>query len=720
MPNLEMLFRPKTIAVVGVSEEPGKLGSVVLSNLRDAGFEGEIYIVNPKHQFLYGQRVYSKVSDIPVEIDLVIIIVPAPVVPSVMEECAEKNVKGVIIITAGFKETGEEGKKLEEKVLQIAKDANIRIIGPNCLGLIIPQNKLNASFAAGMPIDGDIAFMSQSGAICTALLDMAIPAGLGFSHFVSVGNKSDINENELMEYFLQNHHVKVIGAYLEDLVGGYDLIKRYLESFFPKPFVVLKPGKSKKAQIAMSSHTGSIAAKSDLEKIALEQHGIIQVDSIRGLYNLMMGFSWLPCPTGKNVAIITNAGGPGIIATDEIISAGLEIAELSESTINKLKEVLPPSCSLNNPIDVIGDALADRYKAAIETLLDAKEVDVIFVLLTPQLVTQIEETARVITLCIRENKKTIIPVIIGQKYTSPGLQRFFDNKIVAFKDIKDAVSVVTSMLKYAESSKNNTILSKFKNQYVKDNFTKGLYHMEIAEELKSVQQSEQSTNGYLSESLASKIAWECGLSLPEQGVFKTLDEIMSGKMNKFPLVIKATNRVLPHKTDYKAVFTNIKDTNDLKKAYSELEQNVRKSRKELFEVLVQEQVPIQLELIIGAIRTGDQKIYNGKQKGLGHFITFGAGGIYTEIMGDTRTILAPATRETISGEWKKLKVAKIAEGARGLDILPLSQIIDAIEAIQRLVLMYPEIESVDINPLIVNVDRVVAADVKFCVNGLQK
>jgi acetate---CoA ligase (ADP-forming) len=707
--GLNEMFEPKSIAIVGVSQDPSKLGSVILTNLMNAGFEGEIYPVNPKYPEIFGYKSYQSVSEIPDDVDMVCVAVPAPFVKDVMEDAGKKGVKAAVVITAGFKEIGEEGAKMEKEILEIARKYQIRILGPNCLGLMTPIAGVNVSFAASNPLDGSVAFLSQSGAFCTAILDMSLEKNVGFSHFVSMGNKSDLDENEIIEYWFDRPEVKVMGAYLEEIANGQKLLEIVHRKNASKPVIIMKPGKTNEAKAAISSHTGSMAGSIQTFQTAMRQAGIIEAAEINHMFNLMMGFSWSQFPKGKNVAVITNAGGPGIMATDSIIEHGLKMAQLTDETRERIAGCLPSTASTLNPIDVIGDALAERYKAPIDILVEDENVDSILVILTPQLVTQIEETSKLIINTARLAKKPIFAVFLGGKYVINGLQRMYDNRVPAFRYIDDAVKVLKSMYEFGQlqAQSNQEALSR---SNVLIDLGKGKYTEELRNEIVKGE-----VVG-ISEDLSIKLANEVGIDLPRQIVSRSIIEATEFAKDKYPVVIKATSDMIAHKTEEKALYLNIISDEELKADYTRLENMLKtKFNIDTPTILVQEMVKGDEEIFIGANRDGDETAYNENTSGFGHLLAFGKGGIFTEVYKDIDYALVPASRFDIFEAFKRTKVSQIVRGARGKDPLAMEEVLKTIEAIQKLVVLYPEIASVDINPLLLTKDRAVAVDVKIFV-----
>jgi acetyltransferase len=708
--SLEFLFNPKSIAIVGVSEDPTKLGSVLLSNLVDAKYEGKIYPVNPKHTQLYGFKTYSSVSQIPEVVDLVCIVVPAQFVKDILEDSGKKGVQGAVIISAGFSELGNEGAKIEEELYQISQKYNIRILGPNCLGAIVPSNNINVSFAASRPADGNIAFFSQSGAFCTAMLDMSLEKNVGFSHFISFGNKVDINENDLIKDWLNDDRVKVIGGYIEEIESGHKMIDIYQASETRKPLVLFKPGDSQEAQKAISSHTGSLAGSMQTFRTAMEQSGIILATEVNQMFNLMMSFSWSKIPKGNRVAIVTNAGGPGIIATDAIVRKGLKMAEISEDSKQAIKSFLPPTASVINPVDVIGDALAERYRAPIDILIKDDNVDCILVILTPQLVTQIEDTAKLIINTAKLSKKPIYTVFLGGKYVSFGLQRLYDEKIPAFRYIDEAVDVISSMYKYQQYGDSNKD-TEIQNNLLNSNLAKGKYSSQIKQLLADEVVA-------LPEDLAVKLVDEVGIVLPKQIVTSSINEAIDFAKDYYPVVLKATTEIIAHKTDQKALYLNIKNEEELRSSFEELITMIRSTfNVENPEILIQEMIMADEEIFIGANRDGTSNVYENNQPGFGHLLAFGKGGIYTEVYKDIAYSLVPAKRTDIESALTGTKVFQIINGARGKEKLAMDKLVDMIESIQELVLLYPEIESLDINPVLLTKDRAVCVDLKVFIKN---
>ena len=424
--KLDGVFKPRSIAVVGASTRPGTAGNDIFRNLLMSGFQGAVYPVNPKSHHVLGVHAFASLSDIPGEVDLVVVIVPSKVVLNVVDEAVAKGVKGFVVISAGFKETGKEGAKLEKQLAAKVQEAGIPLIGPNCLGIINTDTKIsmNAAFGRKMPKPGNLAFISQSGALCTSVLDYAEARGMGFSKFVSFGNKADVNEIDLLQYLAKDEKTSVIAMYLEDVSDGPRFMKAVRDIFWKtgKPMLCLKSGRSAEGAKAVSSHTGSLAGSDKVYDALLIQSGVQRVETIAELFDYAALYTKQPMPKGDRVAIITNAGGPGIMATDAAIRNGLKLAEISDLTKNKLRTSLPAAAALNNPVDVIGDARSDRYEAAVRTVLEDEGVDMGLVILTPQSMTDIEEIARAIPPSVEGINKPVVSSFMGVKDVAEGVE----------------------------------------------------------------------------------------------------------------------------------------------------------------------------------------------------------------------------------------------------------------------------------------------------------
>jgi acetyltransferase len=694
----EAILSPKSIAIVGASTNPKGIGSVILQNLITGGYEGSIYPINPKYEEILGKKAYPSVLSIEENIDQVCIAIPANLVEDVVDQCIEKGVKSIVIISAGFKETNIDGKELEKRIVKKIKNANIRLLGPNCLGYINNKNNINLTFARKNPGHGSIAFISQSGAFCTAILDMAKADNFGFSYVISIGNKGDISENELIEFFNKDSKTDAIALYLEQFTDGKEYVT--LAKKFKKPIIVITPGSSEKTQKAISSHTGSLASSYDTIITALRKSNSIMVNSSVELYNMIKIIKNKKLPNNKNVAIVTNAGGPGVIATDITENEGLNIPAFESTTIKKLQKELPRASSVNNPIDLLGDALADRYENAINIIVKDKNVDSILVILTPQLVTDIIGTAEKIIKLQEKTEKPIFTCFLGKEDIKAGADLLRQYGMYVSDNIELTIKLIKKLSNYSLNKTENVIK---------------------VEDIKTSKKNIDSMNEYttkevkiLPDEIAEEILKEHKIVIPDQIITSNIEDAINFAVNKFPVAIKATSKDLAHKTDFKAIHLDIRTISEFETKIYELREAIsKKTGITAPDILIQEMLERKAEIFVGANREGNSKIYEENGKGFGHLLAIGQGGIYTEVYKDIKYVLLPTDRKAIEKALEETKISKIINGYRGISELPKSKLLDMIENIQRMLISYPQIVSLDINPIILTEDRAVAADVKI-------
>lgn len=687
-------FKPQSIAVIGASADRHKIGAAMFSNLINAGFQGRVFPVNPKYKTLHGAKCYNSVSEIDEEVEMVLIAIPAKHVIPAVQEAIEKNVKYAIVISAGFSETGPEGLKLERELSEVVKGSDLRLLGPNCLGIIAPHLRVNASFAAHMPKIGNIAFLSQSGAFNTALLDMAAKAKLGFSHFVSMGNKIDLNEVDFLQQWLHDDNVEVIGMYLEEFDNGRELIE--IAQTAKKPIVILHPGQSKAAQAAIASHTGSLADEAEVVHSALRKGNIVQVDNIEKMFNALEFFSINNNRNyGRRIAVVTNAGGPGVIATDLISEKGLDIVDFSVGLQGYLSTQLPSSASVHNPVDLLGDARADRYAFALDALVDNQEVDTIVTVLTPQYMTEIEETAEIIVDKLKHTNKMIFPVFIGGKDTDEGLKIIREAGFTAYSQLNDGINALASAINWQEG--------KFADKHsIKPGvFTPLSKFLDLTD---FVSDEEKPLPYYLSRQLAEQV----GLFLPAEILTNQAEEAVKfADSVGYPVVVKATTEQIVHKTDKKALYLNLNTPEDVTNAVHWLQGMLyEEAGIEKATVLVQEQLEFSgQELIMGIKRSNS----------FGPLMLFGAGGIYTEVFQDAASVIVPANHEELVDLINSTRVSQIIHGARTGKELAFDKAVQMLGQLQLLAMSYPSISAIDINPVILNQEVAIAADLKVFV-----
>jgi len=695
-------FAPQSVAIVGASQDSEKIASVILKNLIDGRYNGKIYPINPKYTEILGRETYATILDFKEKIDLVCIAIPYQFVESIIDQCIQKKVKSVVIITAGFKETGEEGKLLEEHIAEKLEKAGIRLLGPNCLGFINNKAHINLSFARKNPGDGDIAFISQSGAFCTAILDMACENGMGFSHIISLGNKADIHENELIQSVLFDKDIKALALYLEEFADGKEFVT--LAQKAKKPILLIAPGSSEKAKQAISSHTGALASSYDTTIAAVKKGNIILTENSEELFKLITLINQTTIPKGSNLAIITNAGGPGILATDALEKEGLSLIEIGERTEQKLMKILPKEANIKNPIDILGDARSDRYTQAIETILEEKDLDALLVILTPQLITDIEGTAQKIVEISKTTSKPIFSCFLGGKDIRAGFRILDSGGAPSFNDLQEATHLIAKLAKF-ELDKDRTKIVDCNDYRKRQKYKKELSQYCTGEDVT-----------VLPDDLAISMLHEFKIDTPNEFVTESLDSAIDFAATHFPVVIKATAQDLAHKTDFKGVYLDIRTISELEEKFLELKENLsRLTGKPSPKILIQEMIDGNVEFFVGANREGNSKIYEKEGKGFGHLLAIGQGGIYTEVYKDIKHILIPEYDEKIRQILDETKIAMIINGYRGKPVLAKEKIIDLIVKIERLLITYPEIISMDMNPVIITETRAIVVDAKLYV-----
>jgi len=676
--GLDKLFSPRSIAVIGASQHKGKIGHDILNNIKEFGFKGEVYPINPKDKELMGYKCYPSVLDVKGEIDLAVFAVPSSLVLGIMEECGKKGIKAVIVITAGFKETGPEGKKLEMDLIEIAKKYGIRVLGPNCLGFMNTASNVNASFAAISPLPGDIAFFSQSGALCAAILDWAIKEKIGFSKFVSLGNKSDVSETALLRYLADDPDTKVILGYIEDVKDGKEFMKIAREVTAKKPVIICKSGGTKAGAKAASSHTGSLAGSEVAFDAAFAQTGVIRAASIEDLFDYAVAFSFQKLPQGPNLAIITNAGGPGIIAADAVErSKFAKVAAISKETIDAFKASLPKGSALNNPVDVMGDADDQRYKIAVNGLLKDPNVNGLIVILTPQSNSKIKETADV--LVETKGGKPIFASFIGGKLVDKGRDILQDNKIPNYRFPERAISSFNAMVKY----KSSIDLPK---EGAKE------FPVDKAKVKKILEEAAKSGQKEIPEYTARDIIESYGFRLPKSTLAKTAEEakVAAGKAG-YPVVMKIASPDILHKSDVGGVKVGLKNTAEVEAAFEEIMKRSKAAvpNANILGVLVQEMISGGKEVILGM----------SKDPQFGPMLMFGLGGIYVEVLKDVSFRIAPIIPREADEMINSIKSIALLKGARGEKPADIDSIKEGLLRLSQLVTDFPMIKELDINPL---------------------
>lgn len=680
--HLQSLFSPASIAIIGASTRPGSVGHSLTKNILTNGYSGNVFLINPKTDTLFDLPCYKNISDITTDVDLAIIIIPALLVPEALRQAGEKGVKAAVIISSGFKETGAEGKALEDQIFSIAKEFNMALLGPNCLGFLHPSIGLNASFANRMPKKGDIAFFSQSGALCTAILDLT--AGeLGFSYFVSTGNKARVSENDLLKFFAQDNETHVLSMYTEDIKNSKEIIetgRAILARSEPKPIIALKSGTTTAGTSASSSHTGALAGSDSAYQALFTQARIVRAESLEHLLDLVSVFSTNPLPNGNRVGIVTNAGGMGVLATDAAVLHGLEMATLSPETVQKLT-ALPAAASKHNPVDVLGDALADRYTLAIQAVANDPEVDMLLVILTPQAMTEAEETCAAIVALKTETSKPIVVVLSGKDSFKEGKMLLQKNSVAAYLYPESAARALSALAE----------LSKWQKNQLSTKFTFDDIDRDSARTLLEKVHSESRTQLYETE------VWELlkayGFPLLKSAVAKSKDEaIEAAKTFSGPIAMKIISPEITHKSDVGGVLLGVTQ-DEAGEAYEKLIERVKKNVPEAH---------LEGALLVEMAETGGKEIILGvkTEPGLGKLIMVGLGGIFVETFKDVSFRFSPLTEEDAMEMLQELKSLPLLTGARGQAGIDKSTLVSYIGRLSILLEDFPEIEELDINPLL--------------------
>ncbi len=683
--DVESIMNPKSIAVIGASNRPGSVGNAVFSNILNAGFSGVLYPVNPKAASIMSVKAYPSLSAIPDPVDLIIIVVPGQFVPSIIEEAGEKGVKSAIVISAGFKEVGGEGRALEEQLKAAVKKAGISLIGPNCLGVVNNNAdvRMNASFAPKMPKPGNIAFISQSGALCTAVLDYAEGRNIGFSKFVSFGNKADVTEVDLLHYLKDDPDTDVILMYLEDIGDGRAFLETAREIAWEKkkPILTLKSGRSAAGARAAASHTGSLAGSDNAYDAIFRQSGIIRVETMGELFDYAVAFSKQPALKGNNIGIVTNAGGPGIMATDAAIRHGLEVATLSDETKEKMAQGLPAAASLNNPVDVIGDATHERYEVALKGVLEDDQVDGAIVLLTPQAMTDIYDTAKVIPKVAKQFDKPVVASFMGTVDVAPGIEHLENNGVPAYPFPEAAARALATMADHAG------VLKLEKRQEIKINADTATAAAVIADKLKDKEEC------YLGQAEANAILEAYGLPVLKNQLVTDASEIAAAvEKVGFPLVMKIASPDIVHKFDAGGVKLNINSLEEAQAAYAEIIANAKKFKADarITGIYMEAMAKKGVEVILGAVRDPQ----------FGPLCMFGLGGTFVEVMKDVSFRLAPMWEVSAEVMIRSIKAYKMLTGFRGTPPADVDAIKDCLLRVSQMLCDNPEIAELDINPLI--------------------
>lgn len=710
--NLTAFFSPKSIAIVGASRSPKKVGSVILKNLIESGYTGNIFPVNSEAKLIQKIKCFKEVADITEVPDLVIICIPAPFVLDILRKSGEKGVKNVVVISAGFKETGSEGEKLEKEIIDISAKYEINLMGPNCLGFVNNEDSINATFGKVDSLDGNLNFITQSGAIATSIFDWCSSINLGFSHFATLGNKAVLNENDILNHFFEKYRGAItslseedspknhpIGLYLESISNGPGFLEIAKKITRYDPVFIIKPGKSPAAVTAMQSHTGAIAGADDVLNSALKEAGIVRCNTLEDFFDLSKGFSWGILPQGPRVAVVSNAGGPAVISADSIIENGLEMAEIDNETRKKLLEVLPRSASIMNPVDVLGDALADRFVSASEIVLKNENCDALIVLLTPQIMTQIKKTAEMIGELSKKYNKPVFCSFIGGTLVAEGEKILNKMQLPSFRFPERAIYALGKMWEFKKRQKESS--------YTQMDIYQVLNFDIMPEKVNKIVKEAMDKKYEALDNLEADIVISAiGINTPPTLGVNSLEEAKKfAIVQGYPLVLKLSSPGLLHKKNVGGVVLDIKNEEELEDAWEILERKKQSLDSEILKTTnfqIQKEVPSGTEVIVGV----------KSDPTFGHFMLFGAGGSLAELISDKNLSLLPIDLNKAKKLVESSKIFKSLKKKESQTDYALEKLYELMVKISKIVEAEPGIEEIEINPVIININDVWAVDTK--------
>ncbi|HSL28987.1 MAG TPA: bifunctional acetate--CoA ligase family protein/GNAT family N-acetyltransferase [Anaerolineales bacterium] len=696
---LDAIFAPKSVAVIGASETPGSVGRTILWNLLSSTFGGTIYPVNPKRPSILGIKAYPSLRAVPEVVDLIVVVTPAPTVPDIIKEAVDIGVKGAIIISAGFKETGPAGVELERQILEHARRGNMRIIGPNCLGVMNPISGLNATFATTIARPGSVGFISQSGALLTAILDWSLRENVGFSSFVSIGSMLDVDWSDLIYYLGDDPHTKSIVIYMETIGNARAFLSAAREVALTKPIIVIKPGRTEGAAKAAASHTGSLTGSDEVLEVAFRRSGVLRVNSIAELFYMAEVLGKQPRPQGRRLTILTNAGGPGVLATDALITNGGELAKLSDETMEAFDQLLPAAWSHNNPVDILGDASPERYAKALEIAAKDPNSDGILVILTPQAMTDPTKTAEVLEPYAGSLGKPVIATWMGGDEVAPGEAILNKAKVPTFPYPDTAARVFDYMAHYSE---NLRLL--YETPMPVGGIGQDAINREQAE---SIIQNARSAGRTILTEYESKQLLSCyGIPTVETHIATTQEDgVKAADSIGYPVVLKLHSETITHKTDVGGVQLNLADAEAVRQAFDRIQKSVaeKASAEDFLGVTVQPMAKLEgYELILGS----------SIDPQFGPVLLFGLGGQLVEVFKDRALGLPPLTTTRARRMMERTKIYTALQGVRGRDPVDLAALERMLVRFAQLVTEQRWIKELDINPLLASPERLIALDAR--------
>lgn len=697
MRSLDAIFRPRSVAVIGASTRRGTLGREVFDKLLDTEFNGPLYPVNPGAEYIHSVKAYKSIADIPDPVDLAVVIVPKEHVPAIVQQCAENRVKGLVVITAGFKETGPKGAEVERQMVKVVKDHDMRMVGPNCMGIfnLEPDVRLDATFAPIVPVAGNIALASQSGALGQTILEHAAELNLGISMFVSVGNKADISGNDLLEYWGAEDGIEVILMYLESFGEPRRFIELAKQVSQKKPIIVVKSGRTTSGARAATSHTGALAGLDVAYDALFKQCGVIRANTMNEMFDFAMGFGNVPLPGGNRVAIVTNAGGPGIMAADACESGGLEVVQLSQETKKNLRAHLNPDASVENPVDLLAGARPEDFQFALrKTLLDER-VDAAIAIFVAPVITNPTHVALKIAEAAQEFDKPVLGCFMGVKGVARGIEELHRQRIPAFPFPESAARTLSAMVSYSNWRKQGA--GSVQTRQVDTDEATAVMRAAI-----------DSGRAHLSPEQTLQLLQAYGIPFAPSRICMTWDEIRrGGEKLGYPVALKVASESVVHKSEVGGVKLNLQTEAQLREAYETVQAALKKHD------LAGAENRFMIQKMIG----GGREVIMGLNKA-GHFgtlIVFGLGGIYVEVLKDVSFRLTPATDLDIEHMIREVKGYPILAGIRGEKPVSLDAVKETLLRLSQMAIDLPQILELDLNPFMLfpESDKCVAVDARI-------
>ncbi|MGC9357522.1 MAG: acetate--CoA ligase family protein [Anaerolineae bacterium] len=674
-PRLNLFFHPQGVAIIGASSDPAKLSHGVVRNLKEHGYQGAIYPVNPKAVQILGLKVYPDILEVPDPLDLAVVMVRAQLVTRVLRTCGERGLKAVIVITGGFKEVGPEGAELERSLKPIADEYGMRLIGPNCVGVMDTHVPLDTTFIAEMPKPGPIGFASHSGAIAGGTVDWAIGMGVGYSRIISLGNQADVNIADGARMLYEDPHTKVVNLYAEGIPDGRGFVEAAVSIFREKPIIMTKAGRTAAGTRAVASHTGALAGAGRAYEAACHRAGVIMADSLQEQNDLAMALAHQPLPQGKRVAILTNAGGPAALAADALDEGGLTLADLTDETMARLKEVTPHGTQLGNPVDMLGGPRAEMYADAIAILREDPGVDMILAIFVPQAITPVNDVAKNVVEAAQGSQKPVVATLVGGVSIPDAIQILHEGDVPFYQDPTRAARALAGLWNYAGLKARPSLKPS----------PVGGVDEERARAL--IEKAERDDAGFIPAETAARIAAAYGIQVPYSGVAPTVEEAVTmAEKAGYPVVAKLIAPGVVHKADVGGIALNLQNADEVREAARRmLKGGLERS------VMIQQMAPAGREVILGAQRDPQ----------FGPLLMFGMGGIYVEVLKDVAFRLAPIAEIDARDMIMETAAGQILRGVRGEEGKDVGAVVETLRRVGQLVTDIPLIAELDINPLIV-------------------